>query len=71
MAAKQLIFIFDWENKKVFEMRAAEPEALSYTSIVRVEENSNIGSIWGNIQEICESYIHGQISQIGAEMKQP
>jgi len=70
MAAKQLVLIFQWENTKSFQMLAQEPEMTEYLTIVRVEENSDLASLWRNVQEICEKYCLDQIKQIGTEMKE-
>ena len=69
MAAKQVVILFQWENGKSFQMLVQEPGMENYLTIVRIEENSDIGSIWNNTEEICKTYVKQQIYKIGEEMK--
>jgi hypothetical protein len=70
MAARQLVLIFQWENTKSFQLLAQEPGMENYLTIVRVEENSDLASLWHDVQDICEKYCLQQIKQIGNEMKE-
>jgi len=57
-----------WENDNFFEMTAkTDSEA---TTIVRVEENGCIETLWSHISSICKAYLAKQLDTIGEEMTQ-
>jgi len=68
MTEKQRTIKFKWENGKYFEMTEKEGDGETLT-IIRVEENSNIAALWGNIAAICTNYLMKVIKVAGDEMK--
>lgn len=71
MAEKVMTLQVRWENKKDFEFKVKEPGATDFITIVKAQENSDIGILWPNIQKICEKYLGSKLVEIGNEMKEP
>ncbi len=58
-----------WENGVQFTF-TAKHDAEPVKNIVSMDENGNIGSLWPNVQSICETYLRAQLGTIGHEMTQ-
>jgi hypothetical protein len=56
-----------WENAKSFEMTEDDGKTIS---IVKVEENGNIGVVWPHVKAICTEYFNSKVDAIGQEMAQ-
>jgi len=57
-----------WENNVSYEMTVTEGDKT--ISIVKVEENGHIETLWPHIQNICNQYFQEKIEAIGVEMAQ-
>lgn len=67
---ERVTITLDYENGKSFEMKVKEG-ADPTISIVKVQENSNISSIWTNVSSICNTYFASLVEAAGSEMKKP
>lgn len=65
--ANKLILTLEWENRKVFRMRAKNSEENKV--LIEVEEDGQIALGWATIQQYCQLYFQSQMDKIGAEMK--
>ena len=68
MAAQTRLIRLDWENGVNFKMSSKLGEG-SYITIVDVDENGHLSSLWNAIQKVCELYIKKELDIIGEEMK--
>ena len=58
----------NWENSKSFSL-TMKRDGTNIT-IVEVEENGCIASIWPDVQDICEVFFRTTVTTIGDEMKE-
>lgn len=65
----KLEITFTWENEDHFTMKAKLDQE-DAVSIIKVEENSQIASIWRHIKDLCITYTSDELNKIGAEMMQ-
>jgi len=68
MATSQILVRLQWENDVGFQMDAKR-DTDDYITIVQMDENGHIGSLWTNAQSICETYFKEKLDLIGSEMK--
>lgn len=68
MAEKELEIKVRWENNNFFEMGAKEPGS-EWITVVKIDENSTIKGIWGEVDRICHNYFTYHLNEIGKEMK--
>ncbi|KKL71580.1 hypothetical protein LCGC14_2093510 [marine sediment metagenome] len=68
MALIEIEIMLKWENGVSFEMTEKEDDG-AVVSIIKVEENANIASIWPHIREVCKAQIEGYLNRVGDEMK--
>lgn len=66
---KTLTLKLKWENEKSFEF--TEDENDKVLSIIKVEENGNIATLWPQIQKICCDTFNSKMEAIGQEMAKP
>lgn len=69
MAETKISLDFKWENNNSFELTSKEG-AEEKVSIVKVEENSCIAKLWGNVQALAIVYVAHLLERIGTEMKE-
>lgn len=65
--ANEIEIKLKWENEDSFEMTLKEDNGETL-SVIRVEENGTLASLWGNVAEICISSFTKHIKIIGDEM---
>ena len=68
MAQKELELTLTWENTVSFKLVAKKDGGAAKT-IVSLDENGKLGSLWDHVQHICTSYFNAEMDDIGAEMK--
>lgn len=68
MAATVVDVKFTYENTVDFKMQV-RTDAGAWTTIVEMEENGILGSLWPNVQDICETYLKSELTTIGNVMK--
>jgi hypothetical protein len=68
MAATEILMKFAWENGVGFTMTSKENNDPIVT-IVDIDENGFISSLWPHTQAICEDYVKKELNRIGSEMK--
>ena len=61
--------IIKWENEAGFELTSKEDDNETIT-IVKLEENACIGTIWDNVANICNDYFSHLMRRIGDDMKE-
>ena len=70
MAQQEFEITFKWENGVNFEM-TSKKNSDPVISIIKVEENGKMNTVWGGTQQVCIAFLTDIISQIGQEMKAP
>jgi len=68
MATQTRLIRFAWENDVGFKMDTKLDDG-DWITIVQMDENGHIGSLWPSTQTICETYVKEQVSLIGSEMR--
>ena len=68
MAATKVVITLEYENEGTFEMKVKKGDAAAI-SIVRIQENSNVGIVWPNVAKICEDEFVLLIAEAGEVMK--
>ena len=68
MAQSELEFKLTWENNVSFTL-TAKKDAEPVKTIVSLEENGQIGTLWEHVQAICTDYFRTELDDIGATMK--
>lgn len=68
MAATKIVVTLEYENEGTFEMRVKK-DADATISIVRIQENSNVVTVWPNAAKICEDEFTLLVAQAGEVMK--
>lgn len=68
MAAKELEIKLSWENGVSFEM-TAKRDAGVVSTVVQLDENGQIATLWPNIHNICRTFFIAELTTIGTEMK--
>lgn len=66
----EIILKLKWENGVSFEMmeKVGEGDTLS---VIKIEENADIASIWTNISRICGTVWAKHMRNIGSDMQKP
>ena len=67
---KEIEIKLKWKNSDYFEM-TQKVEAQEWNTVVKVEENGQIASIWDKVSDICKIDFQSHIGTIGEEMKKP
>ena len=68
MAEQERLIKLTWENGVKFEMDSklgADP----YKTVVKMDEDGDIASLWGVLQKVCETSFKLTMNGIGDEMK--
>ena len=68
MSIKQEEYTIKWENTKSFEFIAKETGIPQPITIVKVEENADLATIWEDISRAVTKYFAGRLKKIGDEM---
>lgn len=68
MAAKELELTLKWENGVSFEM-TSKRDAGDTSTVVMLDENGQLDTLWPNIHKICRTFFIAQLTSIGDEMK--
>jgi 6-phosphogluconolactonase/glucosamine-6-phosphate isomerase/deaminase len=68
MAEHTRIFRLKWENGVSVEMESKLDDG-SFISIVSMDENGHIGSLWPSFETICTTFFGEKLSEVGSEMK--
>ncbi len=68
MAQSELELTLTWENNVSFAL-TAKKDAAAVKTIVSLEENGQIGTLWEHVQAICTDFFRGELDDIGATMK--
>jgi len=68
MATQTRLIRLTWENDNQFKMDTKLDDG-DWITIVQMDENGHIASLWPSAQTICETYVKEQLSLIGSEMK--
>ena len=68
MAATEILMKLAWENSVGFTMTSKEG-AEDVLTVVDIDENGFISSLWPHVQSICEDYLKKELNRIGSEMK--
>lgn len=68
MAASTLTLQLSWENGMQFKMLAQHDGGTAIT-IIEMDENGHLASLWPSIQEACQLYFKHEIEEVGSVMK--
>jgi len=68
MAATVELVRFTFENGVSFKMDWKQDDG-SYVTIIEMEENGHIETLWNNAAEICKTFLAERIKNAGAVMK--
>ena len=68
MAAQTRLIRLTWENGVNFKMDTKLNDE-NYITIIEMDENGHISSLWTNAQSICETFFNEKLNTIGTEMK--
>lgn len=69
MAISELEIKITWENDSFFKMTQKHDSGDAHT-VIEVNENSHIESVWGDVASICRKYLNSELNIIGGEMKE-
>jgi len=67
MAEQEITFKVKWENGSHFTLSCDNGE--EDKTVVKVEENGHIASLWPSVEAICTTFFLEKIQAVGAEMK--
>lgn len=68
MAASELELKLTWENNVSFTF-TAKKDAEPVKTVVSLEENGHIGTIFPHIEEICKDFFNIELADIATTMK--
>jgi len=66
---KEIEITLDWQNGDHFKMLAKLENSDEKVTVVEMEENGHLATLWGHLEQICITFFRENLAKIGKEMK--